>query len=507
MTRALLLLALLIITADPARARGKDAAARGDFQQETISVPILGRVESYRPRSIQAARGVVLFISGDGGWKLGVLAMAKRLAGESIVVGIPMPAWQKGAEKHPSSCWYPAGELEAIAQAVEKLYKLPQYVRPVLVGYSSGATVAYGALAQAPRGSFAGAVSLGFCPDLEVRRPFCGRGEWQPAYDPTKHRSMLPPSPENLSGPEGAPGWIALQGKLDQVCDASAVGRFVEQVPGGKMILLPKVGHGFGVAKNWGDSFDAAVGSFLEPGSAWDLRRGKEPSKAPNQAPEAINRQLESLDLPLAITWPASAAAVLIFLSGDGGWMELDQEVASQLHDAGVAVVGWSTLRYFWAERTPAELRRDLARVAGSLPEEMPVFAGGYSFGAEVIAVTLSKPEERTGSLGRIPGLILLAPGRYATFEVSPLDWIFKSAAPTDHPVRRALENDTGLDVLCLESGAPADSGCPQEARPGLTRVHLRGSHHFGGDYAALARRIAAFMSGARGRPAADSSP
>ena len=505
MIRGLLLLSLLAITADPAWA--KDASRRGDFQEETLSVPVLGRVEIYRPRSIQRARGVVLFISGDGGWKLGVLAMAKRLASESIVVGIPMPAWQKDAEKHASSCWYPAGELEAIAQSVEKIYKFPQYVRPVLVGYSSGATVAYGVLAQAPRGSFAGAVSLGFCPDLEVRRPFCGRGEWKPSYDPQKHRSMLPPRFEEFSSPEGAPGWIALQGKLDQVCEVSAVSRFVDQVPGGKMILLPKVGHGFGVAKNWGDSFDQAVGSFLEPGSAWELRRGKEPSKAPNRAPEEINRQLESLDLPLAVTWPESAGGVLIFLSGDGGWMELDQEVASHLHDAGVAVVGWSTLRYFWGERTPAEFRRDLARVAGALPEEMPAFAGGYSFGAEVIAVTLSKPEDRTGALGRIPGLILLAPGRYATFEVSPLDWIFASAAPTAHPVREALDDSAGLAVLCLESGAPADSGCPQEARPGLMRVHLRGSHHFGGDYAALARRIAAFMSGARDQPAAESSP
>jgi type IV secretory pathway VirJ component len=197
---------------------------------------------------------------------------------------------------------------------------------------------------------------------------------------------------------------------------------------------------------------------------------------------------------------------VLIFLSGDGGWMELDQEVASHLHDAGVAVVGWSTLRYFWGERTPAEFRRDLARVVGSLPDEMPVFAGGYSFGAEVIAVTLSQAEERTGALGRIHGLILLGPGRYATFEVSPLDWIFSSATPTAHPVRPALESATGLDVLCLESGSPADSGCPQEPRPGLARLHLRGSHHFGGDYEALARRIAAFMA-APDRPAADSSP
>jgi hypothetical protein len=41
------------------------------------------------------------------------------------------------------------------------------YHVPVLVGYSSGATVVYAALVQSPPGTFAGALSLGFCPDQD----------------------------------------------------------------------------------------------------------------------------------------------------------------------------------------------------------------------------------------------------------------------------------------------------------------------------------------------------
>jgi len=51
--------------------------------------------------------------------------------------------------------------------------KLPEYKRPIVVGYSSGATVAYAALVAAPPETFAGAISLGFCPDLEIRTAMC----------------------------------------------------------------------------------------------------------------------------------------------------------------------------------------------------------------------------------------------------------------------------------------------------------------------------------------------
>jgi type IV secretory pathway VirJ component len=491
-------LLLLLLLTSPAAARTKAAhaqkAAQGGFVEEQISVPLLGKVTVYHSTPLELTQGVVLFISGDGGWKLGVLGMAERIAPQSLVVGISMPAWQEEAEKHPDTCWYPAGELEAIAQAVEKIYKFPRYLRPILVGYSSGATVVYGALAQAPEGSFAGGVSLGFCPDLEVRRPFCGRGPWKPSYDPKKHLTLLPVRADLPALPDGSPSWIALQGLVDKVCNAPDTEHFVSQVHGGKIVPLPKVGHGFGATKNWGAAFDASVLSFLEPHSAWEPTRVTEPSRAPNLAPQEINRRLEALDLPLAVTWPESPTDALIFVSGDGGWMELDQEVASKLHDAGVAVIGWSTLRYFWKAQTPEKFRRDLERVIGTLPEEMPVFVGGYSFGAEVVPVTLALAPPSEPILDRIDGMVLVGPGRYATFEVSPLDWIFTSTLPTDHPVRAALEKEEKLPVLCLEPVSSSESGCPQADRPGLTRVRLPGSHHFGGDYSTLAEQIAAFI-------------
>jgi type IV secretory pathway VirJ component len=69
-----------------------------------------------------------------------------------------------------------AGDFENLSHAVQKQYELPRYHVPVAVGYSSGATLIYALLAQAPVGTLAGGLSLGFSPDLIVGSTLC-KGE------------------------------------------------------------------------------------------------------------------------------------------------------------------------------------------------------------------------------------------------------------------------------------------------------------------------------------------
>jgi type IV secretory pathway VirJ component len=469
------------------------------YTEDSITIPTFGKVKVYRPEPVERARGVALFVSGDGGWNLGVVDMARRVATQAIIVGLSMPIWQKAVEKDPNHCWYPAGELEQIAQGVEKVYKLPRYVKPILIGYSSGATVVYGVLAQAPADAFAGAVSLGFCPDIEVARPICSQSDWKPSYDPKKKRSLLPPRAGLAPRADGTPRWTALQGLVDRVCDPNDTVRFVADVPSSHVAELPKVGHGFSAPRNWGSTFDGAVGALLEPAPVW----GPIPTAArhvvTNRSPRQIEDSLEALDLPLEVQWPDGAREALIFVSGDGGWAELDQRVASGLAERGVAVIGWNTLRYFWAPKTAEGFRADITRLVGALPSDERIYVGGYSFGAEVTAVTLGpRAEAPPGLLSRIAGLVLVGPGPYATFEVSPLDWFRTSTARTQHSVAAALESAAGSPVLCLQSSEHGDSGCPEKEVAGLRRVVVPGGHHFGGDFDALAGKILEFIEATR---------
>ena len=113
---------------------------------------------------------VVLFVSGDGGWNLGVIDMAKALTSlNALVVGIDIVSYVKQLAQSTEKCSYPAADFEALSQFVQKKLQFTNYLTPVLVGYSSGATLVYATLVQAPSTIFRGAISLGFCPDLPCR--------------------------------------------------------------------------------------------------------------------------------------------------------------------------------------------------------------------------------------------------------------------------------------------------------------------------------------------------
>src|SRR5262249_11187498 len=79
--------------------------------QKTLELPAVGRTTVYMPDDLGRVKRVVLFLSGDGGWELGVVDMSLRLAPTAVVAGISLPPYQRGSATG-RSCWYPAGELE-----------------------------------------------------------------------------------------------------------------------------------------------------------------------------------------------------------------------------------------------------------------------------------------------------------------------------------------------------------------------------------------------------------
>ena len=236
-----------------------------------------GKVTVYRPAG--EPRDLVLFLSGDGGWNLGVVAMAERLAARgAVVAGIDIRHYLAELEQAEEPCVSPAVDAETLSRDLQAELALPPTLTPTLVGYSSGATLVYATLAQAPAGLFKGALSLGFCPDLDLRKPLCkGSGiESTPRLDRKgvlKGVDFLPVS--SLHG-----RWIALQGQTDQVCPAPATEKFIAMVPGADLVLLPKVGHGYSVERNWVPQYEAAF-ERITRGAAG---AGKKPPAAPVSA-------------------------------------------------------------------------------------------------------------------------------------------------------------------------------------------------------------------------------
>ena len=434
---------------------------------EVMTVSGFGQVSVYAPSSPPTE--VVVFISGDGGWNLGVIPMAEALRDQgALVVGVDIRSFMKSLNAS-AGCAYPAGALEELSRAVQLHRKLPEYRPPVLVGYSSGATLVYAALAGAPPETFAGAVSLGFCPDLEIVKPPCQ----QHGLAATRHSKGI--------GFDLAPNarlqrpWMVLQGDADQVCAPATTRTFVAAIPTAKLFALPSVGHGFAVPRNWESQYLEAYKAIV---------RSRTPAPRVAAPSEITDLGLTEVPVPSSARPPTMA----VILTGDGGWADLDKSVAGGLPARGIPSVGWSSLRYYWTKRTPEQAAADLARIIThytrqwSVPEVVVI---GYSFGADVLPFLVNRlPAELAA---HIRTAVLLGPSTSAEFEFHVTDWIANRATEfkTEPEVERLR-----VPVVCVKGADEEDSACGRLRGSRITTLNVGRGHHFSGDYPQLVNVI-----------------
>jgi len=463
--------------ADPAEA-APDAAAKhaapaaaAQHDARELHAGRFGTVQVYVPTGTPASAAI--YVSGDGGWELGVINMARALrAMGALVIGVDVRQYfaslgraAQGAEAH---CQMIAADFESLSHQVQKQVGLREYHVPVLVGYSSGATVVYAALVQSPPGTFAGALSLGFCADQDFSGAALCPGNGLRYSQNAQHALVFAPA-KGLRQP-----WVALQGQRDPVCDPHAADEFAAQVEGGALVKLPLVGHGFSVERNWMPQFRAAY-----------ARLAQRPS-----APADMAREIS--DLPLQEVHAAGTTGELaLLLTGDGGWAGLDQELAARLAANGVPTVALNSLKYFWTARTPGETASDVERVLRhylAAWHAQQVLLIGYSFGADVLPFVVNRLPAELRS--RIASVSLLGIDARASFEVHVAEWIGGAGGgPPTRPELEAMQEP----VLCIYGADESDSICPELPGTRVTREEIGKGHHFSGDYALLADRILGF--------------
>jgi type IV secretory pathway VirJ component len=437
-----------------------------------VSTGRFGAVTVYIPEG--PPQSVAVFVSGDGGWELGVINMAHALtAMGAVVIGADirhyLASLKSAAQRVAAPCQMLAADFEALSHQVQKEIGMSEYHVPVLIGYSSGATVVYAALAQSPPGTFAGALSLGFCADQD----FAGAALCPGAglhYTPNQQHELVLEPAAALKQP-----WIAFQGQKDEVCSAHAVDAFAAQIRAAQVVKLPLVGHGFSVERNWMPQFRDAYARLT-------LRVETPPA-----------RPADISDLPVQEVQAAGAGREFaLLLTGDGGWAGLDQELAARLAAAGVPTVGLNSLKYFWTTRTPAQTASDVTRVLrhylAAWGKER-VLLVGYSFGADVLPFVVNRlPADLRA---RIASVSLLGIDAHASFEISIADWV--GAADGGPPTRPEVGALGNTPVLCIYGEGETDSICPTVSAGGVTREQIGKGHHFSADYATLAERILAF--------------
>lgn len=294
-------------------------------------------------------------------------------------------------------------------------------------------------------------------------------------------------------GPGAGLAWNWLAGQSDDKAQAISVGFSIEQ-PGCSTPLPKAAAHGhWNVA--WNDNPDDASAAFVRD----QANAQTSISDYDIHLPQVLKAQLtqallgvdgNALSIPV-VEVPAGQTTdtVTLFLSGDGGWRDLDRDVAGEMAKLGYPVVGIDTLRYYWQHKTPEQSAVDLSELMQHYRQKWGTkrfVLTGYSFGADVLPAIYNRlPAE---DQKRIDAVILLAFARSGSFEIEVEGWL--GNAGKEAPTGPEMAKMPAGKVLCIYGEEEADeSGCTDTTAVG-ERVKLPGGHHFDENYPALAKRL-----------------
>lgn len=442
------------------------AAATAPASADPTTFGRFGAVAIHRPNGAPTA--VLLMLSGDAGWGAAEDNLARTLAaGGTLVGGIDSARLRHVLAHSGETCAYPAADLELFAHWLQARERLPGYLPPVLAGLGGGGALAYALLAQSPSGTYAGGLSLGFCPSIAPIAPLCPANALrvQRARDGASRPAAVP-----LRDP-----WVLLVGEADATCPPSAAQAFVSGLPNARVGIL----HGRGPAdtpdSGWAAAALAATHALARRESATALAAASGPLT-----------DLPLIEVPVA----GSGELLAILITGDGGWAGLDQALAAALAARAVPVVALNSLKYFWTARTPQRTADDLARVATHYLhawDRRRLLLVGYSQGADVLPFAINRLDPALRE--RIAGAALLGPGERASFEFHLSHWL---ADPDGGlPLAEELGRLTDVSVACIRGSDESESPCIG-TRGKVHEVVLAGGHHFNDDYAAVAREVLA---------------
>jgi type IV secretory pathway VirJ component len=420
-------------------------------------------------------KGVTLLLSGDKGWGPADRALADTLAAQgALVAGIDTAQFFAQMDGDDGKCVFPDGDLENLSRLVQAYEKLQGYTQPVILGQPGrGANFAYALSVQASPKLFAGTISLGFCPELQLRKALCTNDEG-PDVPNMRGRGAktLTFQPAPLQSP-----WIVVPTQDEAACGHGPVRDFIAKVPGAELATVDKVGAPDPASL-------AQVAALYQKVNA-----GRAPTTPMPPATVA--------DLPV-IEIPAKAGktgdTLVIFLSGDGGWASIDKEIAAALAADGVPVIGFDSLRYFWSKRTPESAALDVDRLIRyylSAWKKKKAVLIGFSQGADVLPFIVNRLPATT--LEHVSLATFLSMGKRADFEFKLTNWVSTSKAGL--PIQPEIDRFPAGLGLCVYGAEDKDSSCPTIPASRMMLKKFPGGHHFDGSNDKVA---AAIMEAAR---------
>lgn len=295
-------------------------------------------------------------------------------------------------------------------------------------------------------------------------------------------------------GPGAALAWRWVATQNDDKAQAVSVGFTINPAPGCTDPLPKTLAHGHWLVA-WNDNPDDESAGFVRdtPNATTSI------SDYDIHLPQVLNNELRKLlvgsengglNIPV-VEVPAGQAkdTVTLFLSGDGGWRDLDRDVAGEMAKIGYPVVGIDTLRYYWQHKTPEQSAVDLTELMQHYRQKWGTkrfVLTGYSFGADVLPAIYNRLPEAEQQ--RVDAIILLAFARTGSFEIEVEGWL--GNAGKEAATGPEMAKLPAAKVVCIYGEEEVDeSGCTDKTAVGEA-MKLPGGHHFDENYPALAKRL-----------------
>ncbi|SNS46924.1 MULTISPECIES: virulence factor family protein [unclassified Azospirillum] len=400
---------------------------------------LLGRLHLYQP--VGGNTGAVILFSQGKGWGAAEQELAERLADQGIlVIGASLDQTLAAMEREKVECLEPKWVVEDISRNTQRYLRSGNYHLPVLAGIGPGATLALRIGAETSRATTGGVVAIDPAPGGEPKRPICPNDDINSDSPPLFTKVI-----------------VTSNGDPARATTEAATMRAPEPI---HSPALPA---------------DALAEAVM--------------ARIATLAPTDDNT-LDSLPLVEMPTKPALGVMAFVY-SGDGGWRDLDKDVAERLVAEGIPTIGVDMLRYFWSYKKPAEAARDLSRMIRFYHTKWPearVVLVGYSFGADVLpAIYNQLPEEDKAAVHQ---LSLLGVSDKASFEIS-LDEFLNNDDEKAEPVLPELKRIPPGLIQCFNGKEDEESLCPTLQKMGVETITTEGGHHFDGNYEHLAEMIA----------------
>jgi type IV secretory pathway VirJ component len=382
---------------------------------------------------------------------------AKQFAGLSYYVAkIDASDLLSLANKNSKGCINLSVVLSEITQQLQQAFHINKTLLPIVIGDGDAAALVYVALAQSEKEIFHAGISLNFAPRISTSRPFCSVHDFNDNQT-LGDRTLKPAAHLDTS-------WYVFQSAKSVGSDS-----FIAGVNNAKLTL-----------------------SGSDPGKVLDQSIQILQWLDPRLADQISSNNSES-ELPLVevLSQDTSGPTLAVLLTGDGGWAEIDKNIARILATKGIPSVGFDSLSYFWRARTPEETASDIDKVITDYSEKWQkkrVVLIGYSFGADVlpfVANRLSSQNKEKVSLVALLGL-----GETAAFEFRLSSWLDADTNKNRLPVLPEIKNMLWANSICIYGAEDDSSICGLTKDLTIKAIRMNGDHHFDEDYELLVQHI-----------------